>query len=268
MGRNLRKEFYGAIYYIHNHGNNNEEIFKSLDDKMKLLNILGEIKELFDFYLIAYCIMDDNYHLLIKTHNISISRIMQRLNTIYAKYYNRQYNRTGPVFAGRYKDKIVDNENNLLDLINYVHNYPFYKNKVAEITEYKWNSDIFYRMNIESLVDISYVYDTLSDDRVISINKYKEFMTLYIDDYEQGIKLGGVERDRLLQLDQILNDICENKRDCELIKNGSRKAYLMELKAKFIEECLNNGFSIREIAQFISMSERGVRRHISSKSFC
>ena len=61
---------------------------------------------------------------MIQTFNIPISKIMHRINTRYAKYYNYKNKRTGPVFEDRYTGILVQNESYLLTLIRYIHNNP------------------------------------------------------------------------------------------------------------------------------------------------
>ena len=276
MGRKPRIERYGAIYHIIQKGNNKNYIFNNCHEKIELLKIIGEAKELFDFYLLAYCIMDNYFHLVIKTHNIPVSKIMHRINTLYAKYYNFINNKTGSPFRGRYTSIIVDNEYNLFNLINYIHNNPVYENIVDSITEYKWSSDVFFRMNIEGLVNIDYTLDILSQNREVAIKNYIELMDIYNDDYEvlkqeydggrlfdngaNSIAVGEIR----VGLEKILMEVCKNKVDYDLIKNGSRKSYLIKYKHKYIEECVKQGFSQGEIGEFISLSERTVRRYITT----
>lgn len=277
MARKPRIEYYGAIYHIIQRGNNKNYIFNKTHEKIELLNIIGEAKELFDFYLLAYCIMDNHYHLVIKTHNIPISKIMHRINSFYAKYYNYANKRSGSPFGSRYKSIIVDNEYYLFNLINYIHNNPVYKNIVDAMTEYKWSSDVFFRMNMEGLVDIDYTLDILSQNRDIAIKNYIELMDVYNDDYEtlkqEFEELSSIDseenennhKEREKELDRILKDVCNNNFDYELIKSGSRKSYLIEYKHKYIEESIQLGFSLKEIGEFISISERSVRRYLGSK---
>ena len=64
------------------------------------------LKEKLDVQIIAYCIMNNHAHILIKTNNIhELGKYMQCLNTKYGKYYNKKYNRIGYVFRDRYKSE-------------------------------------------------------------------------------------------------------------------------------------------------------------------
>jgi len=53
-----------------------------------------------------------------------ISRIMRRINTAYAYYFNKKYNRVGHVFQDRFKSETIEDEPYLLSAIRYIHNNP------------------------------------------------------------------------------------------------------------------------------------------------
>lgn len=276
MARMPRIEYYGAIYHIIHRGNNKDLIFEDSEEKMKLLKIIGEVKEIFDFYILAYVIMDNHYHFVIKTHNIPISKIMHRINTRYAKYYNLKKERRGSPFEGRYRSILVQNESYLLRLIKYIHNNPVYVGICNSMVEYKWSSDVFYRMNLGNLVNIDELLDMFSINRLEALKKYKELMEESLEDYkvlkdelEQRSIIGTEEfkeslgEDNKIQtiisLDDILKSICETASDYELIKEGSRKRYLTKYKYEYACEALNHGYTIMEIGESIKVTANAIR---------
>jgi putative transposase len=75
--------------------------------------------------LIAYCIMPNHFHLLIKQKTKDgMTKLLRAISTTYALYFNRRYNRQGTLFQGRYKATIIDNESYLLHLSRYIHLNP------------------------------------------------------------------------------------------------------------------------------------------------
>ncbi|MDR7857006.1 transposase [Tissierella sp.] len=281
MGRRPRIEYYGAIYHIIHRGNNKSFIFQKNEEKTALLNILGEVKEIFDFSLLSYVIMDNHYHFVVKVHNIPISQIMHRINTKYAKYYNLKEERSGSPFESRYRGIIVQNESYLFNLIKYIHNNPVYANICTSMSQYKWSSDMFYRMNIGNLVNIEKLLEIFSLDRVESITKYKEMMSGPPDDYktyndlfEQDEVIGtekfkkSLEEEsktqKEIELDDILKAICPAPSDYELIKEASRKRYLIKYKYEYAIEALNQGYRITEIANNIKLSNTAINKILES----
>ena len=277
MGRRPRIEYYGAIYHIIHRGNNKAFIFEGDEDKIELLKIMGEVKEMFDFYLLAYAIMDNHYHFVIKTHNIAISRIMHRINTRYAKYYNRKKERTGSPFKGRYRSILVQNESYLIGLIRYIHNNPVYASICNSMTQYKWSSDVFYRMNVGNLINIEELLEMLSIDRLQAIKKYEELMDQPLEDYkilkeefEQVEFIGNEEfkkalnkenkLQKIISLDDILKSVCKTISDYKLIKEGSRKRYLVKYKQEYACEALSHGYTTEEISKNINITGGAIRK--------
>jgi putative transposase len=72
--------------------------------------------------LIAYCLMPNHYHLLVKQHTEkAMSGFMSSLGTRYTMYFNKKYKRTGTLFEGIYKAVLVDSDPQLLELTKYIH---------------------------------------------------------------------------------------------------------------------------------------------------
>ncbi len=280
MARKPRIEYYGAIYHIIHNGNNKEYIFEDEEDKIYLLKVVGEVKEIYDFSIFAYIIMNNHYHFIIRAYNIPISKIMHRINTKYAKYYNAKKQRKGSPFEGRYRSILIQNESYILNLIKYVHNNPVYAGICSSMEEYKWSSDIFYRMNLDNLVDIDGLLDMFSIDRLVAIDKYKELMKEVPEDYlslkyqyenENIIGINEFKESykkqdknvKAIGLDEILKNICSTEEDFKLIKNGSRKRYLTQYKYEYITEARKNGYTNIEIGKNIGISPRAIRLLLS-----
>lgn len=241
MAKKNRPVAYGTIYQVLNRGV--KDSIKDSNDKIKLLSCFGAAKEKYDFFLLGYCILDDSYYLIVKTHNISISKIMQSINTSYGKYYNSKYKKSP--FKGRFTSDIIK-EDRLLDRINQIHN--------LSIEHNPYTSHSFYQMNVDSIVDIQYLLNLLSPDRVKAIEEYSKYM---------DSRPKEPREDEGENLDYLLREICPNEGDFNLIKAGSKKSYLMEYKRKFIQEAVNSGYSSKLIGRTIDISDRAVRKHIS-----
>src|SRR3989344_6705439 len=75
--------------------------------------------------LISYCLMPNHFHLMIKqSTKEAIIDIMRALSNSYVIYFNKKYERTGPLFSGKYKAVIVEGEPYLLHLTRYIHLNP------------------------------------------------------------------------------------------------------------------------------------------------
>jgi len=89
---------------------------------------------------LAYCLMDNHYHLFVQTPEANLSRIMRHLDGVYTQRYNRKQRRDGPLFRGRYRAIIVDAEEHLLSVARYIHRNPVEAKLVRAPEEYPWSS--------------------------------------------------------------------------------------------------------------------------------
>lgn len=139
MPRYPRQPSKTGIYHIMLRGNERKDIFIDEEDKRRLIKTVIKNKAGEAFKLYAYCIMGNHLHLVIKEQKEPISRIIKKIATSYAYYFNQKYKRVGHVFQDRYKSETIEDEAYLLSAIRYVHNNP----QKAEITKkerYKWSS--------------------------------------------------------------------------------------------------------------------------------
>lgn len=94
-----------------------ETIFRGIPRQPK--NFHGKID------LIAYCLMPNHFHFIIKQIEHSAMReFFQSLLARYSTYFNKKYDRVGPLFQGRYKAVIVNSDPYLLHLSRYIHLNP------------------------------------------------------------------------------------------------------------------------------------------------
>lgn len=76
--------------------------------------------------LLVYCLMPNHFHLLVKQEvKDGIAQLMNRIGTNYGMYFNKRYERVGPLFQGVYKAVLIDNEARFLHLSRYIHLNPY-----------------------------------------------------------------------------------------------------------------------------------------------
>ncbi len=124
MARPLRIEFAGALYHITSRGDGGDDIYIDDNDRENFLAVLGHVCERFNWVCHSYCLMSNHYHLLIETPEGNLSQGMRQLNGVYTQRFNRNHERVGHVFQGRYKAILVDADNYLVQLIRYIHLNP------------------------------------------------------------------------------------------------------------------------------------------------
>lgn len=140
MARPLRIEFPGAVYHVTSRGDRREPIFENDEDRRSFLNVVAQATERFDAVILAYCLMDNHYHLVIHTRRGNLSRLMQQLNGVYTQMYNRRHSKVGHLFQGRFKGILVDENAYLLEVCRYVDLNPVRARIVRDPGNWRWSS--------------------------------------------------------------------------------------------------------------------------------
>ncbi len=87
MTRPWRIEFEGAYYHILSRGNERKDIFSNNDDRISFLEILGKMSDRFDVEVYAYVLMDNHYHLILKTNKPNISKSCKGFKMRYRRFF-------------------------------------------------------------------------------------------------------------------------------------------------------------------------------------
>jgi len=154
MPRQARIKSSTGIYHIMTRGINKEQIFSRIVHKNRVIEIIKNVREDVDFDFIAYCIMDNHLHLLIKADEDKLEILMKKLNIKFAMHYNKIEKRYGHVFQDRFKSEAVENDKYLLGVLRYIHNNPVKAGITKNISDYPWSSAKEYiNMHSEMITD-------------------------------------------------------------------------------------------------------------------
>lgn len=125
MSRLLPAYQIGQYYHFYNRGRSRLPIFVEPDNYLFVLRKVKQYSQEFDLSIIAYCLMPNHYHFLIRQdgqHPAGL--LLQRVFNSYSKAYNKHYGHSGTLFEGPYKAKRVDETAHLLHLCRYIHGNP------------------------------------------------------------------------------------------------------------------------------------------------
>ena len=181
MSRPLRISYQNAFYHITSRGHRKEKIFYDDKDKRTFIRKLNEAFQKYAITCYAYCLMDNHYHLFLKTTKPNISQALHYLNTSYANWFRIRYQLAGSVFQGRFKSILVDADHYALVLSVYIHLNPLRAGIVDNLEDYPWSSYPDYlnlrKSSIDHL-DTSLVLNFFSPDYHSSIRQYQEYILL------------------------------------------------------------------------------------------
>jgi len=207
MARKPRIEFPGALYHVFSRGNNKQLVFICETDFEAFLERIKRYSEKYLFKVYVYVLMPNHFHIVLETHVIPISKIMQELLQSYTLYFHKNYGTVGHLFQGRYKAILCDKETYLKELVRYITLNPVRADIVNLPENYKWSSyHSYFGDSSQSFVDIEFVFNLFDEDRTSA----KKLLWAFIRD---GLSMGhkqelyDVVDQRILGSEQFVNEI-------------------------------------------------------------
>lgn len=114
----------------------------SLEERKNIMDALKG-KNNFQVKILAYCLMPNHFHLLLKQLNENgIPEFMRRIENGYAKYNNIKNKRVGPLFQSIFKAVRIETDEQLLHISRYIHLNPVtnFLVDIKNFLSYPWSS--------------------------------------------------------------------------------------------------------------------------------
>ena len=211
----------GGIYHVYNRGVEKRNVFLDDHDYFRFLYSLYEFNDKNPAYKIsevrlreaeirkefllrerktivdifAFCLMDNHFHLLVRQiADEGIVRFMHKVGTGYTNYFNKKYERVGPLFQGSFKAVKIENESHLLHLPYYIHANPLdlvmskwrqegitdCKKATHFLEQYKYSSHMDYMGNSSytSILQMKFLSSILGNHE-----EYRKNMNSWLNDH-------------------------------------------------------------------------------------
>lgn len=177
-----------GFYHIYNRGHNKQTIFYDAKDYRRYIKRLGEYINKHKITLLAYCLMPNHLHLLLRQDSDElIDKFIHRLHTAYTMYFNKKYEKVGAVFQGRFKAKLIDTDEYLLHVSRYIHINPvelFYAQGPAlrsDLMDYPWSSyGEYVESRLKPLCNPSIILNYFSKSPLRGKTTYRSFVEEYL----------------------------------------------------------------------------------------
>jgi len=140
MGRQPRQDASGAWHHLTNRGADRQDIFSSDTDRLVFEHHLGELDRRGLLEIHAYALMDNHFHLLGRSPDGTLSDAMHRLGCEYARWYNNEHERDGPLFRNRFVSVPVTDAEQLTVATRYIHRNPLAFVPLPALAAYRWSS--------------------------------------------------------------------------------------------------------------------------------
>jgi len=135
------KHISGQYYHIYNRGVEKRKIFASDENYRFLLRRIKEFLPAYPITFIVYCLMPNHYHFLIRAEEDGgVSLFLQRLFNSYTQAFNKQENRSGTLFEGRAKSKLIDETSYLFHIARYIHLNPVLAGLVKKPEDWQYSN--------------------------------------------------------------------------------------------------------------------------------
>jgi len=195
MARKARIDAPGAVHHIIIRGIERRKIFRNDVDRNNFLDRLDEIITETKTKCFAWVLMTNHVHLLLRTGVAPIYKVMQRILTGYAGWFNKKYRRHGQLFQNRYKSILCEEGVYLKELIRYIHLNPIRAGMVEDmkrLDKYNWcGHTVILGKKQRKFQDVNYVLNMFDTKRNDARRKYRLFVKKGIDEGKRDDLTGG-----------------------------------------------------------------------------
>lgn len=115
-----RFEIVGAIYHVNGKAVHGVKLFVDESDRALFIRLLVKQARKSGWCVLAYSLMTTHFHLLFRLEKPALSSGFQRLNSMYARLYNRRHGRRGALWQRRFFDSIIESDGHLYEAIRYI----------------------------------------------------------------------------------------------------------------------------------------------------
>lgn len=140
MPRRLRQDYPGAWHHVFNRGVAKRTLFESDRDVRKFQSLLARRVRAGEIEIHAFAFLHTHFHLLLRSPQGRLSQAMQRVQDMYARWFNMGRRRDGPLFRGRYGNRVIESDVYWTTVVAYIHANPVSAGIVGRAEEYLQSS--------------------------------------------------------------------------------------------------------------------------------
>jgi REP element-mobilizing transposase RayT len=129
----------GGFYHVYNRLGRGERVFSEEVEAKAFLDLLREIAERDGLTIFAWALLSNHYHLAVRTGVVSLDRPMRSLQQRVTRGVNARRRVYGPLWQGRYRAKMVNDQRYLDQLLIYIHLNAVTAGIVDDPAEYLWS---------------------------------------------------------------------------------------------------------------------------------
>ncbi len=172
------------FYHISARSNNKEywylpihDVWKILCDELLLLQLEMEIE------ISAFVLMDNHFHLLMRTPTESIDRVMYFFMKRSTLKMQKKSNRINRIYGGRYKGSLIEDERYLFNVYKYIYRNPVKAEMCSLVEEYQFSTlNVSTSFNVTSFFDDLFLAKSLEQQRLFELQWLNQSFSKVEDD--------------------------------------------------------------------------------------
>lgn len=242
MPRAARVKGKTGIYHVLLCEVSKKELFHDEEDAQKYLDCLLKAKESTGTIVYAYCLLPDRVHLLIAEGDEGLESFFKRSGVRFVQWYNRKYQRGGPLFRDRFQSEPVEDRHQFLSALRFIYKKPVQERFCEKVDEYRWSSYVDFGEN--ALTD---------EDEILSV----------VAEEELDAFVRKQAKDKFIDLEPLKpNDNMLRARLEELGAGTPEKLAQMPTRERerLLAKLQEEGCSLRQIARVTGVSKAVVER--------
>jgi putative transposase len=115
----------GSYYHIYNRTPGVEHLFVDDENFRYCLRLIKHYSQICKIAIIAYCLMPSHYHLCVRQDSQkTVSEFISHIFITYVQAFNKRHQRHGTLFSGRFKHRLIEKDEYLIQLCCYIHLNP------------------------------------------------------------------------------------------------------------------------------------------------
>ncbi|MCQ2587340.1 MAG: transposase [Treponema sp.] len=133
-----------GLYHTYARGINKQNIFFEREDKDFMLKLIYKYAKKYKIKIHTYVLLDNHFHLEMKDPHKNLSKYMGLICSLYARYFNKKYDRIGHLFQDRFGSNVVNSKKKFLECFRYILQNPENAG-ICKASEYEWSSYHLYK---------------------------------------------------------------------------------------------------------------------------